>query len=71
MFVRKKRNKSNVVSIQIKKTVGRKSVFVKTIGSSSDPATIEKLVLQDDAKLIDLMGEPVINFETQKITGIP
>jgi len=66
MFVRKKRNKSGIVSIQIQKTVGRKSVFVKTIGSSSDLATIEKLVLQGEAELINLTRQPVINFQIEQ-----
>ena len=43
MFVRRKRNKSGVVSIQvIDKSLGRYKV-VRTIGSSSDGPTIEKL----------------------------
>ena len=43
MFVRRKRNKSGVVSIQvIDKSLGRYEV-VRTIGSSSDEPTIEKL----------------------------
>lgn len=46
MFVRKKKNKSGVVSIQvIDKSSGRYKV-IKTIGSSSDPKLIDLLFKQ-------------------------
>ena len=48
MFVRRKQNKSGIVSIQvIDKSSGRYKV-VKTIGSSSHKQTIDKLFDQGD-----------------------
>ena len=49
MFVRKKKNKSDVVSIQILEKRNGKSALVKTIGSSNDPDTVEKLFLEGRA----------------------
>jgi len=45
MFVRKKRNKSGTISVQvIQKDTGYK--VIRTIGSSSDANTIERMVIQ-------------------------
>ena len=43
MFVRKKRNKSGSVSIQILKKVGRKNQLIQSVGSSKDEREIERL----------------------------
>jgi len=43
MFVRKKKNKSGSVSIQIIKKIDRVNKVIKTIGSSSDPSEIDLL----------------------------
>lgn len=43
MFVRKKKNKSGSISIQIIKKIDRVNKVIKTIGSSSDPAEIDSL----------------------------
>lgn len=43
MFVRKKKNRSGSVSIQIIKKINRVNKVIKTIGSSSDPAEIDLL----------------------------
>jgi hypothetical protein len=43
MFVRKKKNKSGSVSIQIIKKIGRSNKVIKTIGSSADANEIEEL----------------------------
>jgi transposase len=43
MFVRKKKNKSGSVSIQIIKKIGRKNRVIKSIGSSMDPHEINRL----------------------------
>ena len=46
MFVRKKLNKSGIISVQIlEKKIG-KSNLVKTIGSSADPIEITSLVIK-------------------------
>ncbi len=46
MFVRKKINKSGIVSIQIIEKVSGKSTLVKTVGSSADPTAIASLVIK-------------------------
>ena len=43
MFVRKKKNRSGTVSVQIIKKIDRVNKVIKTIGSSSDPAEIDLL----------------------------
>ena len=43
MFIRKKRNRSGTVSVQIIKKIDRVNKVIKTIGSSSDPAEIDLL----------------------------
>jgi transposase len=43
MFVRKKKNRSGSVSIQIIKKIDRVNKVIKTVGSSSDPAEIDLL----------------------------
>ncbi len=46
MFVRQKINRSGSVSVQIVQKVGRINKVVRTIGCSTDPVEIEKLVSQ-------------------------
>ena len=43
MFIRKKKNRSGTVSVQIIKKIDRINKVIKTIGSSSDPAEIDLL----------------------------
>lgn len=63
MFLRKKKNKSGVISIQIIDKSSGKYRVLKTIGSSSDQATIEKLVsegeiwMQSHLGLLDIFKE--------------
>lgn len=45
MFVRKKYNRSGVVSVQVLEKVNGKSRLVKTVGSSADPNTVESLIV--------------------------
>jgi transposase len=69
MFVRKKKNRSGSVSIQIIQKVNRLNKVIKTIGSSSDPIEIERLFHQAlyemprlyGATLFDPPQEPNIN----------
>lgn len=57
MFVRKKHNPSGVVSVQvIDKSRGRYRV-VKTIGSSSEPSTIESLYQEGRRWISGILGE--------------
>ena len=54
MFVRKKKNKSGSVSIQILQKIGRKNKLVKTVGSSNNQKEIEKLY-QEAINLIPIL----------------
>ena len=57
MFVRKKRNPSGVISIQvIDKSTGKYRV-VKTIGSSSESKTIEELYRQGKRWISQHLGQ--------------
>lgn len=80
MFVRKKKNKSGSVSIQIIKKIDRINKVIKTIGSSSDPAEIDQLYYKAlyemprlyGATLFDPPVEPKISELTNdniRVTG--
>lgn len=57
MFIRKKRNPSGVVSVQVIDKSRGKYQVVKTIGSSSDSVSIEKLYYQGKEWLLDHSGK--------------
>ena len=66
MFVRKKPNKSGVVSIQIiDKSSGSYEVF-KTIGSSSDPDTIDRLYQEAKREISVITGQQQFNFDKNR-----
>lgn len=66
VFVRKKPNKSGLVSVQvIDKSQGRYSV-VKTIGSSKDPQQIQALEIEGEHYVSSLTKQSAINFEIEK-----
>ena len=66
MFVRKKPNKSGVVSIQIiDKSSGSYEVF-KTIGRSSDPDTIDGLYQEAKREISILTGQQQFNFDKDR-----
>ncbi|NJM80231.1 MAG: hypothetical protein HC854_12560 [Flavobacterium sp.] len=46
MFVRQKKNKSGVVSVQVIDKSSGKYKLLKTIGSSNDSSEIEKFVVE-------------------------
>ena len=62
MFVRKKRNKSGTVSIQIIDKSRGKYRVVKTIGVSSDPEQIAYLWQKAHAILPTLVGQVTLHF---------
>ena len=62
MFVRKKKNKSGVISIQvIDKSTGSYRVL-KTIGSSSDPEVIEQLYSKGKKWIEEFSGQLSLEF---------
>lgn len=66
MFIRKSKNRSGSTSIQIVQKLYGKNKVIRTIGTSSDPETIEKLHKRAQQKLPELAGRPEFNFEIQK-----
>lgn len=56
MFVRKKKNKSGSVSIQIIKKIDRKNKVIKSIGCSKDPQEIDRLYQKGLYELPRLFG---------------
>lgn len=66
MFVRKKPNKSGLVSIQIIDKSQGKYKVVKTVGSSKDPDEIETLMVQAKDQARQLLGVQEIDFTNHK-----
>jgi transposase len=66
MFVRKKKNKSGVVSIQIIEKRNGKSVLVKTIGSSNDEKVVQELFEQGKQYVFRFGGQQVLQFENEQ-----
>jgi len=62
MFVRKKRNKSGVISIQVISKQDGKSKLIKTIGSSSINEEIDELFLQGKHFIESYKGQQTINY---------
>lgn len=66
MFVRKKPNKSGLVSVQIiDKSLGKYKV-VKTVGSSRDPDEIEMLMVQAKEQARQMLGVQEIDFTNHR-----
>lgn len=63
MFVRKKPNKSGIISIQIIDKSSGHYRLIKTVGSSADPAVIDSLFFQARQLIAVLKGQGVLNFE--------
>jgi hypothetical protein len=66
MFVRKKPNKSGVVSVQVISKVGGKYQVVKTIRSSKDEQEIGALATEAEQYISSLTKQSAINFEIEK-----
>lgn len=66
MFVRKKLNKSGVVSVQIIEKRFGKSILVKTIGSSSDPTQIGSMIETGKRLINEIKGQPSFHFDVQQ-----
>jgi transposase len=65
MFVRKKKNKSGVISIQVISKREGKSILVKTIGSSSDSDEIDRLYRSGQQFVQEYGGQQLLNFEDE------
>ncbi len=66
MFVRKKKNKSGIISIQIIDKSSDKYKVFKTIGSSSDKKIIEELFIKANQEIKNLNVQEQFNFEIDK-----
>lgn len=65
MFVRKKPNKSGVVSVQVIAKINGKSKLIKTIGSSKDPQEIETLVKEGHHFISRFGGQKTLDFSDE------
>lgn len=69
MFVRKKKNLSGIISVQVIDKSSGKYVVKKTIGSSYDTSRIEQLVWQAHQWILDQTGQRVLDFtDYEKLT---
>lgn len=66
MFVRKKKNKSESISVQILKKRLGKNVLVETVGCSKDKAKIKQLVHEAKQRVIELTPQQQFDFFTKK-----
>lgn len=66
MFVRKKKNKSGVISIQVIDKSSGKYKFIKTIGSSANDQEVEDLFRQGQEWIKDYSGQLEIDFFDEK-----
>jgi transposase len=62
MFVREKRNKSGVVSVQVIDKSGGRYKVAKTIGSSSSASEIARMVLEGERYINSIRGAQEIDF---------
>jgi transposase len=66
MFVRKKRNKSGVISVQVIAKINGRSKLVKTIGSSNKDSDLEQLVCQGQRFIETYSGQLVFDLSSAK-----
>ncbi len=64
MFIRKKKNKSGKISVQIISKAGGKYKVVKTAGCSDSLKEIEKLFLQAHCLIPEIIGQATLALET-------
>lgn len=68
MFVREKKNKSGVISVQVITKVKGKSKLVKTIGSSKDEFEVKRLFEQGQRFIEDYGGQQSLDFSKNTVT---
>ena len=66
MFVRKKKNKSGVISVQVIDKSTGKYKMLKTVGSSPDPFEIEKLEKEGELWIKNRIGQAELDFTCEK-----
>lgn len=65
MFVRQKKNKSGVISVQVIAKIKGKSKLIQTIGSSSDPIELEILLQKANAYIQSYGGQFSLNLSDE------
>jgi transposase len=70
MFIRKKKNKSGSVSIQIIQKVGRTNTLVQTVGSSQDELEINRLIIEAKQLIPSLQKQQSFNFLNEEDESI-
>ncbi len=66
MFIRKKPNKSGVISVQIIDKSSGKYKLIKTVGSTSNEGVLEELMQKAKHELSELTGQKALNFDVDK-----
>ena len=66
MFIRKKKNKSGSVSIQIIQKINKKNKLVKTIGSSKDKKEVEFLLNKAYLEIPKIQKQKTLDIEYSK-----
>lgn len=66
MFVRRKKNKGGVLSIQVIEKRNGKSCLVKTIGSSREPGKIVELLLAGRAEIVKRVKQLELELEIRR-----
>lgn len=66
MFVRKKKNKSGVISVQVIDKSTGKYRMIKTIGSSSSPEEVEHLVKEGEIWIKNKIGQKELDFTCER-----
>ena len=66
MYVRRKKNRSGKISVQVIDTSGSTDRLIKTIGSSSDSFEVEQLVEQAHRWMSDYTGQQAIALEYEE-----
>jgi transposase len=66
MFIRKKPNKSGVISVQIIDKSSGRYKLIKTVGSSANVTVVDSLMVLAKQQLIELTCQKPLNFEIQK-----
>lgn len=72
MFIRKKLNKSGIISVQVIAKINGKSKLIKTIGSSRDEKTIERLLEEGRHYIASYGGQTALDFsdETRLVQSV-
>ena len=63
MFIRKKKNKSGTISVQVIDTSGKKDRLLKTIGSTKDSQKLKELLEQAHKFISNYTNQEEIQFE--------